>query len=63
MEYDATFIDAHLALADVLINQERFEEAIVVAERCIGTYPLIEYPIFMKAFCLYRLGKFVEAES
>lgn len=39
LEFDSTFIDALLALADVLINLERFDEALEIAIRCCKSYP------------------------
>lgn len=56
-----TKLTAHTALIDVLLNENRFAEAMTYTDRLLSLYPLSTQAMWGKARALYGLGQFDES--
>lgn len=63
LKHDDQFTDSLLALSDVLMANEQIKEAYEVCDKAVKLNPKVEFAVFNRAVCLFRLGEFERAEK
>lgn len=60
---DSTFLDSQLGLIDILLQNEKIDEAFDMCNKVLEVYPKTEFALFNRGVCLFRMGRFSDAET
>lgn len=63
LKLDDQFADSLLALSDVLMNNDDLTEALAVCDKAVQLNPKLEFAVFNRSVCLFRMGQFERAEQ